>query len=155
MSSFDPDQFMNTTVEGELDTKRPVVPASQYNCQVFKVTPKSGTIGKGDNAGKTWASFVLTLEVMDEAVKEEMNQDKVFVSYNIFLDLTDSEQLDMSKGKNVQLGKLRNAVGQNDGSPWTPAMLLGQMVEADVVVGVNNNTGDEINNVRGVAAYEG
>jgi hypothetical protein len=155
MSAFDPDQFMNTTVEGELDTKRPVAPAAQYNVQVFKITPKSGTIGKGDNAGKTWAAFLLTLEVMDEALKAELGQDKVFVSYQVFLDLDDNEQLDMRKGRNVALGKLRSACAQNDGSPWSPAMLLGQMLVADVTVGVNPKSGDEINNVRGVAAYEG
>lgn len=155
MSAFDPDQFMNTTVEGELETKRPVVPAGQYTGQIFKITPKSGTIGKGDNAGKTWASLVLTIEIHDQALAQEMNQEKLFVSHNIFLDLDDNNQIDMRKGKNVALGKVRAAVGQNDGSPWSPNMLLGQMLEVDVTVGTNPNTGEEVNNVRGVAEYTG
>jgi hypothetical protein len=155
MSSFDPDQFMNTTVEGELETKRPVIPAGQYPGQISKVTPRSGTIGKGDNAGKTWASLNVLIEVQDQALAEELGQDKLFVNHNVFLDLDDNENIDMRKGKNINLGKLRDAVGQNDGSPWSPNMLLGQPVQVDVTVGVNPNTGDEMNNVRAVAPYEG
>lgn len=155
MSNFDPDQFMNTTVEGELDTKRPVLPSGQYPGQIEKITPRSGTISKGDNVGKTWASFNVLIEVQDEALKQELNQEKLFVNHNVFLDLDENEQLDMRKGKNVALGKLRDAVGQNDGSPWSPNMLLGQPVQVDVTVGVNPNTGDEMNNVRAVSKYEG
>ncbi len=155
MSDFDPEEFMNVTVEGELDTKRPVVPSGQYVTQIFKVTPKGGTIGKGDNIGKPWRALGLTLEVMDDAVKEEMHQDRVFVSYQVFLDLDDNDQIDLRKGRNVALGKLRAAVGQNDGSPWSPAMLIGQMVEANVTIGTHPQSHDEMNNVTAVAAYEG
>lgn len=155
MSNFDPDQFMNTTVEGELDTKRPVAPAGQYPGQIAKVTPRSGTIRNGENAGKTWASLNLQIELLDEALKQELNQDKVFVFHNVFLDLDDNENLDLRPGKNVALGKVRSAVGQNDGSAWSPSMLVGQPVLADVTVGINPKTQDETNNVAAVAAYEG
>jgi len=152
MSTFDPEQFMNVTIEGSNDTKRPVVPAGEYRCQVFKLNPRSGTIEKGERAGKHWCSYNVVLEVLDEAVKQELEQERVFVNYNVFLDLDDNNQLDMGRGKNVALGKLREAVNQNDpSSPWSFAMLLGQTLKANVTVGVNPKTGDEMNNVTAVA----
>lgn len=153
MSTFDPEMFMNVPVEGANDTKRPIVPAGEYRCQIFKLVPRSGTIENGDKAGQPWCSYNLVLEVLDDAVKEELGLDRVFVNHNVFLDLTPDQQLDMGRGKNVALGKVREAVGQNDpSSPWSFAMLLGQIVKANVTVGVNPKTHDEMNNVTALAA---
>lgn len=50
------------------------------------------------------------------------------VYQTIWLDISGSGGLDTSKGKNVGLGKLRDALGQNrEGQPWSPGMLVGQV----------------------------
>lgn len=155
MSTFDADSFLNSSVEGALDTKYPVVPADKYPAQIDKVATGNGIIRNGDNAGKPWVSLNVHWSIMDEALKQEMDRDKVVVVQRIFLDLDDQGNIAVGKGKNVKLGQLREAVGQNDPSqPWSPNFLVGQMAEIDVVVTANDQ-GDERNDVRGVAEYQG
>lgn len=156
MSTFDADSFLNQTVETSLDTKRLVIPADKYQAQIDKITTRDGIISKGDNAGKPWVSLNVMWSIMDEGLKQEFDRSKIVVPQNIFLDLDDNGGLASGKGKNVNLGKLRDAVGQNeDGQPWSPNMLLGQVAEINVTVGVNPKTQDEQNEVSGVAPYEG
>lgn len=155
MSTFDADSFLNQSVEGALDTKYPVVPADKYVAQVDKVSTSDGIISKGENAGKKWVSLNLHWNVMDEELKREMERDKVVVVQRIFLDLNDDDTIAVGKGKNVKLGQVRDAMGQNDPSqPWSPNFLIGQMAEIDVVVTANDQ-GDERNDIRGVAEYQG
>lgn len=154
MSSFDPDQFVNTTVEEATATERLVVPGNKYNAQVDHIDIKHGTISKGDNAGKTWARLDVFWSIIDEGLKQEFGQDKIIRVQGIFLDLDDNNQLAGGKGKNVELGLLRKAVKQNeDGQPWSMNMLVGQLAQIDVAVG--EYKGAPQNQIRGVAEYEG
>lgn len=154
MSTFDSDSFLNTTVETELDTQFPTFEAGKYPALVDKVDTSDGIIGKGDNVGKPWASLNIHWSIQDEGVKQEMDRDKVIVVQRIFLDLDENANLAVGKGKNVKLGKVLEVFGLNDGSPWTPNMMLGQQAEVDVVLGANQD-GDPRNDVRGIAPLEG
>jgi hypothetical protein len=59
----------------------------------------------------------------------------------------------MSKGKNVSLGKLREAVGQNKpGKPWSPAHLNGAQLDVLVTHRADKDTGDIYAEVKRVAA---
>lgn len=148
-TNFDPDQFLHTSTEGALDTEFPVVPAAQYRAVVDDIKVKSGTMSKGENVGNLWVSININWSIQDEALKEEMERDKVIVRQNVFLDVDNQGTIQTGKGKNVMLGRLRAAVGQNDGSAWSPAMLIGQMAEIDVAVG--EYQGAPQNQIRGVA----
>ena len=44
----------------------------------------------------------------------------------IWLDVNEQGGLVFGKNKNVSLGKLRDALGQNTGAPWSPTHLIGQ-----------------------------
>jgi hypothetical protein len=45
----------------------------------------------------------------------------------VWLDITPQGSLDMGRGKNVHLNRLREAFNQNrPGQPWNPMMLVGQ-----------------------------
>jgi hypothetical protein len=56
----------------------------------------------------------ITYEIDDQGVKTATGLDSPTVRQSVFLDLTPQGKLDMSKGKNIQLGKLREALGLND-----------------------------------------
>ena len=54
-----------------------------------------------------------------------MGRDKVVVSKQIILDVTPNGAIDTGKNKNIELGRLRAAAGQNDGQPWSVGHLRG------------------------------
>jgi hypothetical protein len=57
----------------------------------------------------------------------------VKVPQDVMLDLTDSGQLDMAKGRNVRLGRLREALDLNaPGRPFSFAMIQGRMAKVKV-----------------------
>lgn len=131
--SFDATNFMNAVFNEANDTKLIPCPAGEFQVQITKCEPTSGTIGKGDRTGETWAALKMTLEVNDEGVKALCGRDKVFIGDMVLLDLTPSGGLDMSQGKNIRLGRVREACGLNKpGQPFSPAMLTGQMVKVSV-----------------------
>lgn len=123
MSAFDPDTFMDGDVEGEMDTVIVPVPVGDYQAIIDKVEARQieGKDGKPDRVvcDVIW-------EVHDNAVKELLGRDKVTVKQSLWLDTLDSGALDLGPGKNVGLGKVRAALGQNKpGEKWSLRMLNG------------------------------
>lgn len=120
MSQFDADAFMNSSVADANSTQYTPVPEGEFQASIASVTPRSTTTGK--------ALLNVAWKVDDETVRAETGMAEPTVYQTIWLDVTDSGGLDMSKGKNVGLGKLRDALGQNKpGQPWSPGMLIGQV----------------------------
>lgn len=117
MSAFDPDQFLETTVDKANETVYIPVPEGDYTAVINEVKPT--LIGESP-------ALEVYFSIQDEAVKKEMDKDEVIVRGSIFLDLNANGALEFGQNKNVKLGKLRDAVGQNkDGKPWSPRMLEG------------------------------
>lgn len=130
---FDVNNFMSAVMTEVNDTKIIPCPAGEFHVLIEKVEPKSGTIGKGDRTGETWASLQLTMSVEDEAVKTFCARDKVLLSHGVMLDLTPSGGIDMGKGKNLGLGRLRDACDLNSpGQPFSPTMIVGKRVKVAV-----------------------
>lgn len=124
---FDTDSFLNTSTEGEMSTEFPVVPAGDFNAVVDDIDVRSGEGEKG-----TWAVMDITWVIDDAAVAEEMGIDNPKCRQSIFLDFDDSGALKLGKGKNVGLGRLREALGQNGPGAWSPAMLKGGVARVHV-----------------------
>lgn len=125
MSSFDPDTFLNTTYEGELDTRRVPLPVDDYVATILEVNP--GTTPRGT------AYMEILWEVDHAELASELGRPKSRVRQTVWLDLTESGDLDFGRGKNIMLGRLREAVGQNaPGQPWSPAQLVGQAARVRV-----------------------
>lgn len=79
-----------------------------------------------------------------QTVKEFMGRDSVNVRGSIILDLNESGVLASGPGRNVQLGILRAAVGQNTpGQPWKPANLLGQALRVKTGLRADKNDPDK------------
>ena len=105
---FDPDSFLDATLPGANSTKREVVPAGVYVARLSNLEVKNGTVNKpGENFGKQWVALNFRWNI------DNLPNGIVFDS--VFLDLGEDGRPDMGKGKNVKLGKLREAIGLNSG----------------------------------------
>lgn len=122
VSTFDGETFLNQESTEAIDTKIVPIPIDDYQAQVDRINARQISTKEGDRI-----ILDITWEVLSEDVKAELGLKKVTVRQSVFLDLTDEGAIDMSKGKNRQLGLVREAVGQNkNGKPWAPGNLVGQ-----------------------------
>ena len=103
-SKFDAKTFLDTQVTGESSTKRMPVPVGEYTSLIEGVNVRNWQSKDGQKSG---LALDVTHNLDDPGVKEAMGRDKVTITQSIMLDLTDGGALDMGKGKNVQLGRLR------------------------------------------------
>lgn len=119
---FDASEFLNQSVEGSLDTRIEPLPSGDYRAVIDDVDAKQGESDNGP-----WTLLLVKWLITDEEKLAEANREgKVYVNQSMMLDLTDDGKLDTSEQKNVRLGRLRDSLGQNDGSPWSFGMLQGQ-----------------------------
>ena len=125
MSTFNPDSFLNTSVSEPSSTTFTPVPEGDYTASVKEIKPRSTDSGK--------AILDVTWAIDDAAVADITGMKNPSVRQSIFLDITDAGGLDMGKGKNISLGRLRDALGQNTpGQSWQPGMLVGGVAKVTV-----------------------
>ena len=125
MSAFDPDQFLAQTVEQANDTKIVPCPAGEFMGYVKDFKARQWTSKKDpSNSG---VALDITWSIDDQGVKQLLDRDEVTVKQGIMLDMTEQGGLDMGKGMNVGLGRLREALGLNvPGQAFSFPMLSGQ-----------------------------
>lgn len=152
-TAFDPKTFLESTFNEASSTERIPVPAGEHNAVIEKVDCRAWQ-GKQDPS-KSGLALDVTYALDSEAARQATGREKVTVTQGIMLDLTASGALDFSKGKNVDLGRLRDAVGLNvPGQPFGFLMLQGKVCK--VVVGHKPSTkpgarpGDVFENVDAV-----
>ncbi len=120
-SNFDPAVFMETSVEGAMETRYTPVDEGDYTAYIDDTKIRA----VGDD------SLILDVswKIVDEGLAEKMGLEQVLVRQGIFLDAEQAEggmmQLQTGPNKNIKLGRLREALGQNTGKPWTFAQLKG------------------------------
>lgn len=128
--SFDPNTFLNTTFEEVNDTKSTPVPAGEYLAISDKVEIKPWASKDGSSSG---IKLEIVWDIQDDNVKALLGRDSVKCTQQQMLDLTDTGALDMGKGKNIGLGRIREALDLNvAGQPFSFGMIQGRM--AKVVV---------------------
>src|SRR5688572_7655633 len=122
---FDPNAYANMQVDGSFETQYTPIPAAEYPAQIdsWKLETVKFT-DKTTGAEEFRLVCRLNWEIIDDAVKAALNMNKVTVKQDIFVDLTPTGAFDMSKNKNVELGRVREALNQNQG-PWSFSMLQG------------------------------
>lgn len=142
MSTFDPEGFLNTEYAESTSTTIIPVPEGEFIAQVSDVKAKQIQVN-----GEDRVVMDIIWEVLDDGVKAELEMDKVTVRQGLFLDLTEEGAIDMRKGKNRQLGLIREATGQNkDGKPWAPGKLIGETATIAVTQRPDKNDPDNIFN---------
>ena len=137
MSSFDPNAFLNTEVSEANATAYVPVPEGEFNASIKLIKPRVLTDGR--------AVLDLTWIVDDEEVKQETGMAEPAVRQTLWLDITESGGLDFGKGKNVALGRLREALDQNQsGKPWAPGMLVGGVAKIKVTHSIDKRDNETI-----------
>lgn len=152
------EQFLGTSVDAANSTKVKLIPERPegYRAQIATdgIGLASFKFKKGDRAGQPGYRMTVKWEIddPDKSIEKEIGR-KPIVTQSIMLDITSEGALDMGEGKNVQLGRLREAIGQNaNGRPWAPAMLIGQMARINIKHRINDETGDLVMDVDKVVA---
>jgi hypothetical protein len=142
---FDTDTLLETTFSDALDTTQTPCPEGEYTAVLDDFKPRAFKTRDGDEGA---VLDVFWLPQLDAATEASLGR-KPRVKQSIFLDLSASGGLDMGKGRNIGLGRLREAVGQNQpGKPWNFGMLKGSM--ANVIVSHRIHEGNIYDEVKAV-----
>lgn len=124
MSNFNSDAFLQTTVEGANSTVEIPVPAGEYQAQAKKPTARQ--FNKDD--GTSYTVLSIPWKILDEGVKKVTHRDEPVAFQSVFLDMTAQGGIDMGPGKNIDLGLVRAALGQNKADKrWSFSMIEGGM----------------------------
>lgn len=129
---FDASSFMQTQMDEPLETEFKLVPVGEYSMTIgdfdhsafeeIKFTYKQGE-RKGEEG--TMTKVTLPFIVQDDKVKAELNRDRVVIPKQLILDISDTGGLDTGTNKNIELGRIRAAAGQNEAGPWSISNLRG------------------------------
>ena len=134
---FNPDVFLNTTVVESNATELLVVSEGEYTAISGGVTAdnfRSFDIKKGDRAGQKGYSLDIEWNIEDTggAIKATIGREPK-VRQSIMLEISSDGTLVFGKGRNVSLGRVREALNQNQtGKPWSFSMLGGQIAKVKV-----------------------
>lgn len=140
--AFDSDAFLSQQTTEAGSTDYTPLPDRDWPAQIAKVQYREAK-----------DSHVLDIfwEVATPEVKEITGREKVSIKQGVFLDLTPNGGLDMGKGMNVQLNRVRDVLGQNQaGQTWAPRNLVGGTAK----ITTSSRTGDGgrvYNDVKAVA----
>lgn len=133
MTTFDPDTFMNQTIDQPLADEYVLCPEGEYPAMIDDFDTKvfrtnEFTYKKGPNAGLPGEMTTLNLPwvIQDPKAQAALNRDRVVVPQPIILDFDENGMLDWGVNKNVNLGRVRSAVGQNQPGPWSISKLRAQ-----------------------------
>ena len=122
--TFDPASFLTQETSDQMDTQFTPIPAGEYPAMIKGVEARQTQSTKDPN--EVWTILDVTYIIDDQGVREETGLPEPTIRQSLFLDLLDGK-LDTGKGKNVNLGRLREAVGLNTpGQAFTFDALVGQ-----------------------------
>lgn len=128
---FSPEQFLELQVNDANSTKSTPCPIGEYMAVVEDVKARQWT--KKDDQSQSGMALDIIWAVDDAAVKAELDREKVLVKQGVMLDLTANGGIDTGKGKNVTLGRLREAIGLNEpGRPFSFSMIKGRVAKIKV-----------------------
>lgn len=132
MNPFDAATFLETSVDEANDTKLIPVPVGEYTAVVEKI--KADTWQGRKDPSMHGVKLFVTWMIDDQNVKALLNRDKVTITQDVMLDTLPNGGLDMSKGKNISLGRLREALGLNvPGQPFKFSDLNGRVATIRVI----------------------
>jgi len=124
--TIDINALVNTPVNDKLDTEFAVTPAGEYIVMISDrgpITDWFRTVRMGD--GREVPQCNILMIVTDPAVAQSLGRQQATTRLTLWLDTEADGRLSTGKGKNVNLGQLREALGQNNDAAWTFDKLIG------------------------------
>lgn len=154
MSLFNIDTFLDSTVEGQIASKRIPLPEGPWAAEIVKLEPRSQRVQRGQHEEMAYILDV-HFEISDPvAVEATKSSRPVPVVHGIWLNLN-AEGTGLDLDNNIQLGQLRKAVGQENEEAWSPSMLMNQGCMVNIINKPDPNNPDNVyNRVRGFAPIE-
>lgn len=138
--SLNTEEFLQVTTDEALDDHLDPCPPGEHLCIAGKPEVRKFQYKSGDREGEDGYRMVIKWDVQSDEVKQLLDRETVSVTQSVLLDITPEGNLDMGKGKNIGLGAIRTALGQNTpGAPWSPAMIEGQPAKIAVKAGMYND----------------
>lgn len=126
MSAFDVEAFMSSATTEANSTRSEPVPEGEYTAIAHISDDPQNPAVRTTMSGKVVLDVHWSID--DAGVKEVTGRDDPQVRQSIFLDIDANGRLDVSKGKNLQLGRLREALGLNTpGIPFKFADISGKV----------------------------
>lgn len=128
--SFDPNQFLDQSFTETNDTVIIPVPEGDYLAVAGEPKIRPWQSKDGSSSGLT---LDIAWDIDSPELKASLGRDKITVKQGIMLDLTEAGTLDMGKGKNVTLGRLREAINKNQaGVPFALSSITGNVAKISV-----------------------
>lgn len=119
-SPFDAGAFMGASIDAALDTVVKQCPEGEFRAMIDDFDESAFRTFTSKNNGKDYTVFGPPFVIQDPTVAASLGRDKVTVFHKgMFIDIGADGGLDTSSGKNVDLGRLRAAVGQNAAGAWS------------------------------------
>lgn len=147
---FDEQSFINGQVSESFSTRRLPIPVGTYTGVITEAKARTNVQGKKDPT-KSWnfLDYVVELALTPEAMMMmETEQVTTKRNYSIMIELDPSgTSLASGKGKNVDLGRFRASINQNeDGKPWSPSKPVGLTVKV-VVTHRSDDAGNPVDQI--------
>lgn len=128
---FNAQEFLNKTVDAPMATSIKPCPEGEWKAMISTKIPVlewfSEAEWKDKKSGRTMTqpTVKIPVEIIDERARELLPRETILVYYDAFMDVLANGHLDTSEDKNVRIGALREALGQNNASGWTFERLYG------------------------------
>ena len=146
---FNPDEFLDAEVTEANDTTAFLPPVSTYDATIKSIKLRQWVSKSDPTLSGVAADIIWSIE--DQELLAAAERAEVFVKQGLMLDMTPEGKLDLSKGKNVHLGRLRAALNMNiPGQPFSFNRMVGQA--AKVLVKHRVDSSDIYAEVGSVAA---
>lgn len=143
--AFDKNRFMSMTTAEALETRSEPLPEGDWKALYEKVDCRPT---KKDPNAEHGYNIVLTFKFVDDEMRREAGYDDdtdIRRDEYIYVELGPDGGMATGKNKNTRLGKIRDAVGQNEpGQAWSPEMLAGQ---GPVIVRIGRRTDPDTDEV--------
>lgn len=130
MSTFDPQSFLDATMDEPL-TKRPPINPGSYSAVIGEPKTRAWQSKDGSKSG---IALDVPLEIsLDANEATRVGQPTVVISDSVMLDLTENGALETAPGKNRKLRNYREALNLNNpGDKFSFRMLQGRPIKVAV-----------------------
>lgn len=118
-STFDEDVFLNTEIKEPMETRFTPVPDDDY----LAFIDDNLAFRRVNDSPVVDVTYILS---DCDALKEKLGMERLTVRQSLFIDVDGQGRIVFGPNKNIRLGRLREALGQNKaGKPWSFAHLKG------------------------------